>query len=93
MPTTSSNHKPCTSELVINVVELKVDMPTLKQLTCTVEWTGSNVPLQEFQPTYGDGYVHTFIAVPPIQTPFSVHLTSHGYIARKAFQAHIQGLG
>jgi len=68
-------------------------MPTLKQLTCTVEWTGSNVPLQEFQPIYGDGYVHTFIAVPPIQTPFSVHLTSHGYIARKAFPPHIQRFG
>ena len=41
------------------------------------------MPLQEFEPVYGDGYVQVFIAVPPIQSPFSVHLRSHGYIARK----------
>ena len=58
-------------------------MPTLKQITCTVEWTGANTPLKEYQTTYGDGYVQTFIAVPSVSTPFSVHLQSKGYIARE----------
>lgn len=56
-------------------------MPTLKQLTCNVEWEGTGVPLQEFRTTYADGYVETYIPVPSIPTPFSVHLRSHGYIA------------
>lgn len=56
-------------------------MPNLKHLTCTVEWSGSAVPLQEFQTAYGDGYVQTYVAVPPIPTPFSIHLRSNGYIA------------
>ena len=56
-------------------------MPTLKHLTCAVEWSGSNMPLRELQTTYGDGYVQTYVAVPPTPTPFSIHLRSHGYIA------------
>lgn len=56
-------------------------MPNLKQLTCHVEWSTSNLPLQEFQTSYADGFVETYIAVPAIPTPFSVHLRSRGYIA------------
>jgi hypothetical protein len=56
-------------------------MPNLKQLTCTVEWTGSNLALQEHQTTYADGYVETYIAIPSTPIPFSVHLKSNGYIA------------
>lgn len=56
-------------------------MPTLKQLTCAVEWAGSNLALEEYQTTYADGYVETYIAVPSTPTPFSVHLKSNGYIA------------
>jgi len=56
-------------------------MPTLKQLTCTIEWSGSNLPLEEYGTTYADGYVETYIAVPESPTPFSVHLKSSGYIA------------
>ncbi|KAF6236503.1 hypothetical protein HO173_005284 [Letharia columbiana] len=56
-------------------------MPTLKQLTCNVEWAGSRLPLQEYHTIYADGYVETFIAVPSTPTPFSIHLRSHGYIA------------
>ena len=56
-------------------------MPTLKQLTCNVEWTGSSLPLQEYHTIYADGYVETFIAVPATPTTFSIHLRSHGYIA------------
>lgn len=56
-------------------------MPTLKQLTCNVEWAGSRLSLQEYNTIYADGYVETFIAVPSTPTPFSVHLKSQGYIA------------
>ncbi|KAL2037699.1 hypothetical protein N7G274_009644 [Stereocaulon virgatum] len=56
-------------------------MPTLKHLTCHVEWASSQVPLSEFQTAYADGYVETYIAVPSFPTPFEVHLTSDGYIA------------
>lgn len=56
-------------------------MPTLKQLTCTVEWDGSPSPLDEFQTAYSDGYVETYIAVPDGTTPFSVRLRSDSYIA------------
>lgn len=56
-------------------------MPTLKNLTCHVEWSSSNIPLQEFETTYADGFVQTYIAVPAIATPFSIHLHSDGYIA------------
>ena len=56
-------------------------MPTLKQITCNVEWSSSNVPLHEYQTIYADGFVETYVAVPPIPTQFSIHLRSHGYIA------------
>lgn len=56
-------------------------MPTLKHLTCHVEWSSSNIPLEEYNTTYTDGYVSTYIAIPSTPTPFSIHLTSHGYIA------------
>lgn len=56
-------------------------MPTLKQLTCTVEWSASSLPLKEYQTTYTDGFVETYVAIPPVPTPFSVRLRSHGYIA------------
>lgn len=56
-------------------------MPTLKQITCNVEWTSSNAPLHEYQTIYADGFVETYVAVPPIPAQFSIHLRSHGYIA------------
>lgn len=56
-------------------------MPTLKQLTCSVEWSGSGTPLQEHSTTYVDGFVKTFIAIPSMPTPFSIRLRSSGYIA------------
>ena len=56
-------------------------MPTLKQLTCNVEWTSSGHPLPEYHTIYADGYVETFIPIPTTPTPFLVHLRSHGYIA------------
>ena len=56
-------------------------MPTLKQLTCSLEWESTSVALQEYQTTYSDGYVETYIVVPDNPTPFSIHLQSNGYIA------------
>lgn len=56
-------------------------MPELKALTCNVEWSGSNTPLAEYQTGYADGYVETYIAVPPLPTNFTVHIQSSGYIA------------
>ena len=56
-------------------------MPTLKHLTCHVEWSSSNIPLEEYNATYADGFVSTYIAIPSTPTPFSIHLTSHGYVA------------
>ncbi|KAL9044749.1 MAG: hypothetical protein Q9214_002132 [Letrouitia sp. 1 TL-2023] len=58
-------------------------MPTLKQLSCHVEWSasGPSTPLNEYQTVYADGSVETFIAVPPIPTPFLIRLRSEGYIA------------
>lgn len=56
-------------------------MPTLKNLACCVEWSGSNLPLEEYQTTFADGYVETYVAVPSAPSPFSIHLRSDGYIA------------
>lgn len=56
-------------------------MPTLKQITCHVEWSGSDLPLHEYQTIYADGFVETYVAVPPVSTAFSIHFRSHGYIA------------
>ncbi|KAL8939056.1 MAG: hypothetical protein Q9216_003563 [Gyalolechia sp. 2 TL-2023] len=58
-------------------------MPSLKQLTCNIEWTasGSSLPLQEYGTTYSDGIVETYIVVPEVPTPFAIRLKSDGYIA------------
>lgn len=58
-------------------------MPTLKQLTCNVECSasGSSFPLQEYETVYSDGLVETYLAIPPVSTPFSIRLRSDGYIA------------
>lgn len=56
-------------------------MPILKHLTCNLEWQGSSLPLREYQTSYADGLVTTYVPVPKIPTPFSIHLQSHGYIA------------
>lgn len=56
-------------------------MPVLKHLTCNVEWQGPSLPLREYQTSYADGFVETYVPVPEIPTPFSIHLQSHGYIA------------
>lgn len=56
-------------------------MPSLKQLTCHVEWASSSVPFKEYGTAYGDGIVESYIAIPNHPTPFSISLESHGYIS------------
>ncbi|KZF23879.1 hypothetical protein L228DRAFT_267836 [Xylona heveae TC161] len=56
-------------------------MPTLKQLTCQIEWARSGGPLQEFATSYADGFVQTYVAVPQGSVPFTIRLKSNGYIA------------
>ncbi|KAM5458946.1 hypothetical protein McanMca71_001860 [Microsporum canis] len=56
-------------------------MPTLKQLTCHIEWANCSVPFKEYSVTYGDGSVECLIPIQPASTPFSIRLTSSGYIA------------
>lgn len=56
-------------------------MPSLKQLSCSVELGSTNTKLTEYGTNYGDGHVTSYIAVPTEEVNFSVHLTSSGYIA------------
>lgn len=56
-------------------------MPSLKQLTCTIELGSSHTRVPEYGKDYGDGHVTSYIAVPSEEVNFSVHLTSQGYIA------------
>lgn len=56
-------------------------MPTLKQLTCNIEWAATGTPLSEYCTSYLDGYVQTYVEVPEIPVSFAIHLTSDGYIA------------
>lgn len=56
-------------------------MPTLKQISCSIEIGTSNAKLKEYGTRYSDGHVETFIAVPRADICFTVHLRSEGYIA------------
>lgn len=66
-----------------SVVSLSDDrsMPSLKQLTCSIELGPGNTPLKEYGARYYDGAVETLIAVPETAIPFSIHVASEGYIA------------
>lgn len=60
-------------------------MPSLKDLHCTIELPGgitSRPPrLREFNTTYGDGCVETFVAVPDRPQGFAIRLSSSKFIA------------
>jgi hypothetical protein len=56
-------------------------MPTLKDISCSIELPDSQRTLQEFGTTYGDGFVETFVSVPNKPQSFSIHLTSEKFIA------------
>jgi len=56
-------------------------MPTLKQITCSIECGPSKIKLREHQVTWKDGAVSSYLAVPSQHKDFSIHVTSEGYIA------------
>ncbi|KAK5742932.1 hypothetical protein LTR17_002942 [Elasticomyces elasticus] len=56
-------------------------MPTLEQITCSIELGSSNAKLKEYGARYSDGTVETFIAIPETGVPFVIHIESKGYIA------------
>lgn len=56
-------------------------MPTLKQVTCSLELGPNNTKLREYGHRFTDGGVEAFVAVPEADIPFKVHVTSNGYIA------------
>ncbi|KAK5747373.1 hypothetical protein LTR17_000013 [Elasticomyces elasticus] len=56
-------------------------MPTLKQITCSIELGSSNANWKEYGARYSDGAVETFIAIPETGVPFVIHVESKGYIA------------
>lgn len=56
-------------------------MPSLKDVTCSIELPQSKQTLREFGTAYSDGVVETFVAVPSELNKFAIRLTSNGYIA------------
>ncbi|KAI4631910.1 uncharacterized protein J4E87_002617 [Alternaria ethzedia] len=56
-------------------------MPSLRDLNCAIELSGSQQALREFGTIYGDGFVETFVPVPKKPQSFSIHLTSNKFIA------------
>jgi hypothetical protein len=56
-------------------------MPLLKGLNCSIELAATQEQLQEYDTSYGNGFVETFVAVPSKPRPFTVHLRSGEYIA------------
>lgn len=55
-------------------------MPTLKQISCSIELGPSNVKLPEYGTIVRDGYIETFVAVQNSRIPFTIHIKSRGYI-------------
>lgn len=56
-------------------------MPSLRDLHCSITLSKVNSKLQEFSPTYNDGSVECFVAVPNKAQPFAINLTSSNFIA------------
>lgn len=56
-------------------------MPTLNGITCYIERSPQNIPLHEYEATYGDRFVSVHVQVPKTSAGFSVHLFSTEYIA------------
>lgn len=56
-------------------------MPTLKQVTCSIELGPGNKRLKEYGAKYGDGHVEAFIPVPENDISFTIHIQTDGYIA------------
>ena len=56
-------------------------MPTLKQISCSLEIGPNGTKLKEYDHRYTDGGVEAFVAVPDTDIPFHVRVISNGYIA------------
>ncbi|KAF2859007.1 hypothetical protein K470DRAFT_113018 [Piedraia hortae CBS 480.64] len=56
-------------------------MPFLNQVSCSIGFGLQGAKLKEHGTKYIGGMAETYIAVPDIYTPFSVHVQTHGYIA------------
>ena len=56
-------------------------MPTLKQISCSVELGSGNTKLKEYGARYSDGHVEAFICAPDTTVPFTIHIKTEGYIA------------
>ena len=60
----------------LSPLKLARKMVKLNSLTCTIDSSPPDLPLQEFNPTYGDGFVSTYVLLPPSPGSLSVHLKS-----------------
>jgi hypothetical protein len=55
-------------------------MPKLRNLVCQVLWADTGIPFHEYCTTYGDGVVESYLAVPDKPQPFTIRVTSKGFI-------------
>lgn len=68
-------------------------MPSLKDLHCSIELTGSHHKLREYGTEYEDGFVETFVAVPSEPKEFAIRLKSSAFIAEGlAMYVYIDGV-
>lgn len=56
-------------------------MPHHNLLSCFVEIGESTTRLREYGTTYYDRTVETYVAIPSKRTPFSIRLSTTGYVA------------
>jgi hypothetical protein len=57
-------------------------MPTLNNINCSLEINDSSTKLVEYNRRYADRAVKVFVAVPSVDAPFRVHITTNGYVAQ-----------
>jgi hypothetical protein len=56
-------------------------MPILNGIDCSIEFYDPSCRLAEYKRRYADGAVKVFVAVPSIDAPFRVHITTTRYVA------------
>ena len=56
-------------------------MPTLKNISRSIELGSVNLKLKECGHRYSDGHVGYFVAVLDVDIPFNIRVTTEGYIA------------
>lgn len=57
-----------------------INMPSLRQLDCQIEWANTGTAFEEYGTAYGDGVVETYIVIPSSPQNFSLRVKSQGYI-------------